>query len=158
MDLDTFIIATLCLIDDTIQAGIPQECRRQRGPASQLTPSEVLTILAVGEYLGLDLDLHLSQYFRTHYAAFFPALAHPHRTSFTRQAANWWGLTAWAWQRLADASWHDDTIGFIDSLPTPVCRFARAKRCRRLLEESAFGKDPVARQTFWGVRTHVRIV
>ncbi len=39
----------------------------------------------------------------------------------------------------------------------PVCRFARANRCRKLREESAFGYDEVARQTFFRLRAHLRV-
>jgi hypothetical protein len=33
-------------------------------------------------------------YFRRHFAHFFPALRRVHRTTFTRQAANLWQLKA----------------------------------------------------------------
>jgi len=39
----------------------------------------------------------------------------------------------------------------------PVCRFARAHRCRSLRGLSAFGHDPVAHQTYYGLRLHLRI-
>ena len=42
-------------------------------------------------------------------------------------------------------------------MPVPVCRFARAHRCRSLRGLSAFGHDPVAHQTYYGLRLHLRI-
>lgn len=45
----------------------------------------------------------------------------------------------------------------VDSAPVPVCRFARAPFCRRLREVAAFGYDAVARQTFYGLRVHLRL-
>jgi hypothetical protein len=39
----------------------------------------------------------------------------------------------------------------------PVCRFGRAWRCRRLAELAAFGRDQGAKQTFYGLRAHLRI-
>jgi Transposase DDE domain len=39
----------------------------------------------------------------------------------------------------------------------PVCRFARAHRCRSLRGLSAFGHDPVAHQTYHGLRPHLRV-
>ena len=45
----------------------------------------------------------------------------------------------------------------MDSLPLPVCRFARAYRCQRFKGEAAFGWDEVARQTFYGFRIHLRL-
>jgi hypothetical protein len=48
-------------------------------------------------------------------------------------------------------------VALIDNFPVPVCRFARAKRCRRFGGVAAFGYDEAARQTFFGVRCHVRL-
>ena len=39
----------------------------------------------------------------------------------------------------------------------PVCRFGRAYRCRRLAGLAAFGRDEGAKQTFYGLRAHLRI-
>jgi hypothetical protein len=52
---------------------------------------------------------------------------------------------------------HDPTLAIIDSFPLPVCQFARAYRCSRFREEAAFGKDTLVRQTFYGLRVHVRL-
>jgi hypothetical protein len=52
---------------------------------------------------------------------------------------------------------HDPTFALVDSLPLPVCLFARAHRCRRFKGEAAFGKDTLLKQTFYGFRVHVRV-
>jgi DDE family transposase len=52
---------------------------------------------------------------------------------------------------------HDEQFAIIDSLPVPVCQFARAHRCRRFRAEAAFGKDTLVRQTVYGLRVHVRL-
>ena len=39
----------------------------------------------------------------------------------------------------------------------PVCRFGRAWRCRRLAGLAAFGRDEGAKQTYYGVRAHLRV-
>ena len=59
MDLNTFIIAVFCLIDDWLKTQRPL---RQRGPAPKLHDSEVLTIEVVGEFLGIDTDKGLFGY------------------------------------------------------------------------------------------------
>ncbi len=56
MELNTFIIAAYCLIDEWLAA---QPRLRQRGPQPALSDSEALTIEVVGEYLGLDTDAGL---------------------------------------------------------------------------------------------------
>ncbi len=88
MDLDTFIIAVFCLIDDALTELVGPARLRQRGPHPTLADSEVLAMEVVGEFLGLDQDKAIYGYFRRHWAHFFPALRRLHRTTFARQAAN----------------------------------------------------------------------
>lgn len=158
MSLTDLIIRVFCLTDDLLRdmqvSGIQL---RARGPAPTLADSEVVTMELVGELLGLDEEGAIFAYFRRHHAALFPGLAGLHRVTFTRQAANLWAVKEWLWQRLIERVEHDEEVSIIDSFPMPVCRFARAKRCKRFAGEAAFGYDAVAKQTFYGFRAHVRI-
>ena len=153
MDLNTFIVTVFCLIDDQIEG----RRIRRRGPAPKLSDAEVLTIEIVGEFLGIDTDKGLYHYFRQHYGEWFPALCEVHRTTFVRQAANLWKLKERLWQELLPFAPHYPTLALCDSLPLPVCLFARAYRCRRFRGEAAFGKDTLLKQTFYGFRMHVRV-
>lgn len=157
MDLDSLIVTVFCLVDDILRQLLAGQKLRRRGPQPQLSDSEVLTMEAIGEFLGLDQDRALFAYFRRHYAHFFPALRSLHRTTFVRQAANLWKVKERVWQRTLTQLGYDPAISLIDSFPVPVCRFARATRCRRLREVSAYGYDELAHQTFFGVRAHLRV-
>ena len=156
MDLETCIVATYCLIDEALATVLAGQRLRQRGPQPILADSEVLTIEVVGEFLGLDQDTALYDHFRWHHADLFPALPTVHRTTFVRQAANLWRIKERIWQLLVVHVPHDPLVSLVDSLPVPVCRFARAYRCRLFGGEAAFGHDHVQRQTFYGFRVHVR--
>jgi len=155
MDLDDFIIAVLCVVDEAVP--VVMEGCRQRGPAPTLADSEVLTMEVVGESLGLEHESALFAYFQRYYAHFFPALRTLHRTTFVRQAANLWRLKERLWQHVLAQIPHDPTFAIIDSFPLPVCQFARASRRRRFRAEAAFAKDTLVRQTFYGLRVHVRL-
>jgi DDE family transposase len=157
MDLDDFIITVFCVVDEAIPAVLNGRRLRQRGPQPTLADSEVVTMEVVGEYLGLAQDSALFAYFRRHYTHFFPALRTLHRTTFVRQAANLWWLKERLWQAMLQQFPHDPTFAILDSFPLPVCQFARAYRCRRFRGEAAFGKDTLVRQTFYGLRVHVRL-
>ena len=160
MDLEDFTIAVYCLIDELIQelASDPDWRRiRQRGPAPILADSEVITMVTVGEFLGLDQDVAIYRYFRRHHPDFFPALGQVHRTTFARQAANLWVVTERLWGRLLDRVPHDPALSCVDSVPTPVCRFGRAWGCSRFRGQAAFGRDSGSRATIYGVRDHLRI-
>ena len=153
MDLSTLITTVFCLSDDWLK----DKKLRKRGPRPKLADIEVLTIEVVGEFLQIDTDRGLYEYFRRHYSDLFPALGKLHRTTFTRQAANLWSVKERFWQHLLEKSRLDPELSLVDSFPVPVCRFARAYRCRRLPEESAFGRDEMVKQTFYGLRAHLRI-
>jgi hypothetical protein len=116
-----------------------------------------LTIEIVGEFLGIDTDSGLYAHFRRHYAEWFPALREVHRTTFSRQAANLWLAKRRLWKHLLGRTRFDPKVSLIDSVPVSVCRFARAYRCRRFAEESAFGYDEVNKQTFYGLRAHLKV-
>jgi hypothetical protein len=129
MNLDDFIITCFCCMDEMLPLVTHEQRLRQRGPQPQLSESEVLTMEVVGAYLGLSQDKALFAYFRKHCRHFFPALAGIHRTTFVRQAANLWAIKERLWCALRDqVVRHDWLIGIIDSMPVPVCRFARAHR------------------------------
>ncbi|MDQ4106091.1 MAG: IS982 family transposase, partial [Actinomycetota bacterium] len=85
------------------------------------------------------------------------ALSEVHRTTFCRQAANLWKSKEHLWQELLSSTPQDPTLALCDSLPLPVCLFARAYRCRRFRGEAAFGKDTLLKQTFYGFRVHMRV-
>jgi hypothetical protein len=160
VDLEEFMIAVLCLLDELLAdlAADPDWRRvRTRGPAPVLVDSEVLTMEVVGEFLGYDQDVAIYHYFRRHHPTWFPALLRIHRTTVTRQAANLWVVKERLWEALRDHLPHDPALSFVDSVPTPVCRFGRAYTCSRFRGEAAFGRDPGSKATFYGFRHHLRI-
>ena len=105
---------------------------RQRGPQPKLAVSLVITIEVVGSYLGLSQDQEVFDYFRRNSAHFFPLLARVDRTTFVRQAANLRAIKERLWCLIRDGLLlYDPMVAIVDSMPIPVCQFARASRCRR---------------------------
>jgi hypothetical protein len=156
MNLDELIITVFCLVDEAVKEVLNGQRLRPSGPTPRLSDSEVLTMEIVGSFLKQAEDQQLFDYFRRHYGHFFPALLTIHRTTFVRQAANLWKLKERLWQRLLKREMKPKYV-IVDSLPVPVCRFARAPYCERFWGEAAFGKDWVARQTFYGFRLHALV-
>jgi hypothetical protein len=74
-----------------------------------------------------------------------------------RQAANLWAVNAQLRQQLLSQVGFDPQVSILDSFPMPVCRFGRAYRCRRLAGLAALGRDEGAKQTFYGLRAHLRV-
>ena len=153
MDITTFKIAVFCLIDDFLIG----KRLRKRGPQPRLRDSEVLTIEVVGEFLGIDTESGIFTHFCRHYSDWFPGLRKIDRTTFTRQAANLWKMKQELWQEIGQRIPHDPYLSIVDSFPVPVCRFARAHRCRSFGGVAAYRHDEVARQTYYGLRAHIRL-
>ena len=100
MDLESFTIAVLCLLEDLLaelRADPAWRRVRQRGPAPTLADSEVLTMEVVGEFLGWTRMGHLSAIFAGSIPTGFPPCARVHRTTFARQAANLWVVKEQVW-------------------------------------------------------------
>jgi hypothetical protein len=105
---------------------------RQRGPQPKLAESLVITIEVVGTSLGLSQDQEVFDSFRRNSAHFFPRLSRVDRTTFVRQAANWWAIKERLWCLIRDGLLlSDPMVAIVVSQPIPVWQFARAYRCRR---------------------------
>jgi hypothetical protein len=159
VDLEDVTLAVYCLIDELVlelEADPDWGRVRQRGPAPILADAEVLTMEVVGEYQGLDQDVAIYQYFRREHADWFPALQRVHRTTFARQAANLWAVKERLGQYLRDRLPHDAALSIVDSVPVPVCRFGRSRRCVRFRGEAADGYDQGSKTIFYGFRCHLR--
>jgi hypothetical protein len=157
VDLDNLIIAFFCVIDDVMKKLCSERRLRERGPDPQMFDSEVIAIESIGEFQGLDEDKAIFNYFRKHYAHFFPTLGKIHRTTFTRQAANLWQVKQAIWQYILTITGYDPGLSIMDSFPIAACYFARAKKCRRFRGEAGYGKDRLIKQTFYGFRMHVHL-
>jgi hypothetical protein len=149
------LLEVFCLVDDELQA-LDLGRLRRRGPAPTLADSEVLTMELVGEFWKLGTDRDLFRHFRRYHVAEFPALAHVHRTTFARQAANLWRVKQLIQQRLAQRLAGDDPLWLVDSLPIDACQFARATFCRRFAGQADYGSCHLRKRTCYGFRLHLR--
>lgn len=157
MSLDDYIITVFCTVDDFLTDYLKGKRLRQRGPRPTVPDSVVLTCEIVGEFLEYDTDSGIFAYFRRHHGELFPELLKICRTTFARQAANLWKVKEHLHTFLQQQVSGDRLVTITDSFPVPVCRFARAPRCKRLASETAYGYDELARQTFYGLRAHVSV-
>jgi hypothetical protein len=154
-----FIIAVYCLICDVYQVLYPQGVRH-RGFAPQLTDEEALTIVIIGEYLGLGKDKAIYEYFYKHYRDWFPGLSS--RTSLVRQWANLWHVEQAIWQTLVKQSGADRSrFQAIDTMPIPVCAIKRYKRrqvfCDDVLYEASVGYCASKDWYYFGFKGGIRI-
>ena len=156
MSIDDFIISVFCLIDDELEKILRGKKLRQRGPGPGLRDSEVITIEIVGEFLGMDCDKTIWEYFKRHWAHFFPKI--PDRSNFARQAANLHVVKRLLQESLAtNLNSFNDTLHIIDGLPIPICKFARAHFSHIFKGEVAYGYCATKKERYYGFRGHIVI-
>ncbi len=159
MMYEDYLLHLFYLIDSELKAlNLPL---RRRGPEPRLHDSEVITMELAGEFLGIDTDKGIWQYFRRHHGREFPALLQTDRTRFARQAADLWHVKQLLQERIATLlPSHDPVCGqllsLFDSFPLRVCRFKRAPQHKLFRGVAAYGRDPTGEQLFFGFRVHLR--
>ena len=90
MLIEDFIISVYCCVEDLFRKILGNEKLRRRGYPPKITDPEVITMEIVGEFLGMETDKQIWEYFKRHWHHWFPELAC--RTTFVRQAANLWKI------------------------------------------------------------------
>ena len=158
-DEELFIIAVYCLLDGQYSHLFPNGVR-QGGFKPQLSDVEALTIVVVGEYLGLERDKAIFEYFYKHYRAWFPGLSD--RTLLVKQWSNLWQVEQLIWRQLVRESGSARaTLQVIDTLPVPVCRLKRYKKRRifsdDILVEPDVGYCASKDEYYFGVKGGIRI-
>ena len=156
MPIEDFIIIVYCFVDSELKKLLNGRRIRTRGFDPKLTDAEVITMEIVGEFLGFDAEKHIWQYFRQHWQEMFPGLGS--RSNFAKQCANLWYCKQEIQQSIACQIYAlaDDTH-MVDGLPMPVCKYARANRCRIFEEEADFGHCASKDEKYYGFHGHLVI-
>jgi hypothetical protein len=156
MSIEDFIITVFCLIDDELGKILKGKKLRQRGSSPGLKDSEVITMEIVGEFLGIDCDKTIWEYFKRHWLHFFPRI--PDRSNFTRQAANLHVVKRWLQESIAaNLNACRDGLHMVDGLPIPICKFARAHFSKIFKGEVAYGYCATKKERYYGFRGHIVI-
>lgn len=151
MPLDVFIITVFCCIDDMLKDVIKQTGKlRQRGFSSELDDAEVITMEIVGEYLGIDTDTGIWEYFRRHWSHFFPSLTA--RCNFSRQAANLRQVKTLIQHRLVECLCSPDEAFLTDGVPIPVCHLKRSGQSPLFRGEAAVGYCATKEEYYYGFK------
>lgn len=156
MDREEFIIRVYCFVDHFFQKITNSKPIRKRGPSPALSDVEVITMQIVGEFLGMDGDKPIWEYFRANWSQLFPKIGD--RTTFVKQVGN---LHYWL-QRLHQAcaaelgaKW--DNIHITDGFPVPVCNFKRAHFSSAFRGEAAYGFCASKGEIYYGFKGHLVI-
>jgi hypothetical protein len=156
MPMDEFIITVFCWVEKEFGEVTNGVKLRTRGFAPRLSDSEVITMEIVGEFLGHEGDEGIWEYFRRHWAAWFPGLGN--RSTFVRQAANLWRVKQLLQERLiADLGARSADCHVIDGFPISVCKRARAPGSKVLKAEADYGYCAAKDEHYYGLRANLLI-
>jgi hypothetical protein len=141
VDVETVLVAVYTVVDDLYQAHqahlAPAKPPR-RGWRPQLSDSEVLTLLLLGQWLG-NSERGLLRHAQAYWRAYFPRLLS--QSAFNRRArdlgsacARLLGLVA---QELGTATTPSQVA---DSVPVPLAKLCRGTRHRLFAADAAIGR------------------
>jgi hypothetical protein len=119
LSIEEFIVTVFCYIDDYLEDVSRVKKIRGRGFEPSLSDSEVITMEIVAEFLGIDTDKGIWEYFKRHWLHLFPGTKS--RTTFLRQAANLWYWKQKLLKKFAKSlGAYDDNVHLVDGCQ---CRF-----------------------------------
>lgn len=150
MPIDEFIISVYLMVEK-YYLDIVKQPLRQGGFSPKLTDIEVICMEIVGEFLSLDQDKQIWQFFKNHWFSWFPAIgSYP---NFAKQCANLWCVK----QKIHEKLCHQDSdnIHFIDGFPLAVCHYGRAKRHKTFKADASFSYCAAKREKYYGFAGHV---
>jgi len=148
VEFDTFLVAVYTCIDDLYRAHFRAVKPLRPGAAATMSDSEVLTLLVVGQALGLT-ERAVVRRAAVAWQAYFP-----HRLSqsaFNRRARDLAGVLA---QLVALVAAELEAAGaayqVLDGVPVPLARRCRGRRHRLFGDEAAIGRGGSDRAWYYG--------
>lgn len=141
---DSYIVTAFVVLDDLLKAHAYQDdCRAQSSAA------EILTVAVVA-----------AKYFQNHHEralCLLHQLGYVRRLSVSRFNRRLHALRDWLYGLvtiLGEVFAHGEVF-LIDSMPLPVCKRARARRCRKVRGKAFCGYCAAKREKFFGWRLHL---
>lgn len=149
MSLETFIITIYCHLCTALEVVVPGGNPRSRGFPPKLSDAEALTMEFVGAFLGYHSDKAIWEYWRRHWAPWFPHLGD--RSTFVRQLANLWQIKALLHQHWAGTlGAFEAPVHLVDGFPVPVCHPKRVSRHTVFRGEADWGFCASKDQYYFG--------
>lgn len=154
MEPELYLIWLYLKVEDLFRDAIADSRLRQRGFEPSLSDVEVITIELFAEYQGYGNDKAIWRYIRQHWFSHFPQLCS--YKNFTKHSANLMFVKEKIFRELSRPK-ESDLFHIVDGVPLPVCKFARAKRCKLFNDQADFGHCAAKQETFFGFKGHLVI-
>ena len=156
-DLKDFFTVVFVLIDDAYNEISTSSVRNRRNISqSKLSDSEIITISIVGEALTVDSEKAWFYFIKKNLKDLFPRIGSLSR--FNRTKRNLY-LVIKELQKYFSRTplLSNDNIRIIDSMPIPVCKFARAYFSKSFKDIASYGYCASKKETYFGLKLHALI-
>lgn len=151
MRQDEFIIKMYLMVDDLYKKLITTPIRKG-GFKTQLSDSELICMELVGEFLNLNTDQNIWQYFRQHWLDWFPNLGfYP---NFCKHCANLYWVKQKVQQHISQ-NWCEQQEHYVDAFPIKVCHLSRAKRHKNFCSYASIGYCASKQEFYFGFKGHI---
>ena len=146
--MDATFITTVYVVCDTLQHSVLEPVKYK----PKMSPAEVITVAIVAaRHFGNNLECALLVMAETGYIPKHRALS---VSRFNRQLHKQADFLAFCLQTLMELSIEGDAF-IIDSIPAPVCKRVRARRCRKVRGAIYCGYCAAKKEKFFGFRLHL---
>jgi hypothetical protein len=141
---DTYIVTVYVVIDDLLRVMQYHDDRR-----AELSAAEILTVAVVA-----------AKYFQNHHERtldLLVRLGYIRTMSVSRFNRRLHALRDWVWQVAGWVGqlWAEGSIFIVDTMPIPICKRVRAKRCRKVRGPAFEGYCAAKREHFFGWQLHL---
>ncbi len=146
-DLDAFLVALYCIIDDLYREHFAEPRSHRPGRKPELSDSEVLTILILGQYLHRS-ERQIIRHAARHWRAYFPRLLSQSATN--RRARDLAYVVVRLIPLLASIQEEPSAYEVLDSLPVPLMRRCRGEEHKLFGPEADVGRAGADRDFYYG--------
>ena len=156
-NLKDFFTVAFVLIDDIYNEIIPDSIKNRRNTSEcKLSDSEIITISIVGETATIGSEKAWFNFVKKNYCDLFPNIGD--RTRFNRTKRNLYKVILEIQKYLSNLPIfkYDDTR-IIDSIPIPVCKFARSYFSKLFKDISTYGRCASKKETYFGLKLHALV-
>ena len=155
LDLDTFLTAVYCVVDDLYRAHCAARKPRRPGRRPELSDSEVLTLALLAQWWPDNSERAFAGYAADHWRPYFPRLLDP--SALNRRVRDLTGVLALlgpliAARARAELGLAPSPYEVVDGAPVPLMQRCRGERHRVFAAEAAIGRGGPQKDWFYGLK------
>jgi hypothetical protein len=153
MDVDTFLVAVYCIVDDLYRERYAPHKPRRPGAKPELSDSEVLTLVILEQWRTDRSESAFVQWVQDHWRTYFPRMLS--QSAFNRRARDLWGVLCLLGPEVSRQlqAFLQAYPGYevFDAVPVPLMRRCRGQRHRLFGHEAQVGRGGSDREWYSGV-------